>query len=280
MHTTGLGWGIDGDLTIDKFLPAMTALRGGDDGDARRPDAAARRVPARVPAGHEVAVRVVDRHLRAARRGDVGPALRRVPAAGDLRAARHGRHRASTFRRTSATGSPPTTSARRRRNCASSTGSSPTVASAAAEVSLRRRRAARHERRLPALRPDAVQRRRARRRAHPRPQDGRVDDAEPHPRRRRPAATSTSPAATARPGSTASASASRWRSASAQVETQSIGSAGEFYWGGAASTIFWVDPAEELVVDLHDAADAVGHVQLPRPAEVDRVSRAALTSTR
>jgi CubicO group peptidase (beta-lactamase class C family) len=29
---------------------------------------------------------------------------------------------------------------------------------------------------------------------------------------------------------------------------QSIGSAGEFYWGGAASTIFWIDPAESLVV--------------------------------
>jgi CubicO group peptidase (beta-lactamase class C family) len=27
-----------------------------------------------------------------------------------------------------------------------------------------------------------------------------------------------------------------------------IGSAGEFFWGGAASTIFWIDPAEELVV--------------------------------
>jgi CubicO group peptidase (beta-lactamase class C family) len=32
MHTTGLGWGIDGDLSMDKFLPAMTALRGGDKG--------------------------------------------------------------------------------------------------------------------------------------------------------------------------------------------------------------------------------------------------------
>jgi CubicO group peptidase (beta-lactamase class C family) len=30
--------------------------------------------------------------------------------------------------------------------------------------------------------------------------------------------------------------------------TQTIGSAGEFYWGGAASTIFWVDPAEDLIV--------------------------------
>jgi CubicO group peptidase (beta-lactamase class C family) len=24
--------------------------------------------------------------------------------------------------------------------------------------------------------------------------------------------------------------------------------AGDFYWGGAASTIFWVDPVEDLVV--------------------------------
>jgi CubicO group peptidase (beta-lactamase class C family) len=32
------------------------------------------------------------------------------------------------------------------------------------------------------------------------------------------------------------------------ARTQSIGSAGDFYWGGAASTAFWVDPAEELVV--------------------------------
>jgi CubicO group peptidase (beta-lactamase class C family) len=30
--------------------------------------------------------------------------------------------------------------------------------------------------------------------------------------------------------------------------TQVIGSAGEYMWGGAASTLFWVDPAEELIV--------------------------------
>jgi CubicO group peptidase (beta-lactamase class C family) len=30
--------------------------------------------------------------------------------------------------------------------------------------------------------------------------------------------------------------------------TQVIGSAGEYMWGGAASTVFWVDPAEDLVV--------------------------------
>ena len=32
------------------------------------------------------------------------------------------------------------------------------------------------------------------------------------------------------------------------ARTAAIGSAGEYAWGGAASTIFWVDPAEELVV--------------------------------
>ena len=32
------------------------------------------------------------------------------------------------------------------------------------------------------------------------------------------------------------------------VDAQVVGSAGEFYWGGAASTIFWVDPLEDLVV--------------------------------
>ena len=32
------------------------------------------------------------------------------------------------------------------------------------------------------------------------------------------------------------------------AQTQAIGSRGDFYWGGAASTIFWVDPAEDLVV--------------------------------
>ena len=30
--------------------------------------------------------------------------------------------------------------------------------------------------------------------------------------------------------------------------TQNVGSIGEYYWGGAASTIFWIDPAEEMIV--------------------------------
>ncbi len=34
------------------------------------------------------------------------------------------------------------------------------------------------------------------------------------------------------------------------ARSATIGSAGEYAWGGAASTIFWVDPAEQLVVVL------------------------------
>ena len=33
-----------------------------------------------------------------------------------------------------------------------------------------------------------------------------------------------------------------------QARAQAVGSPGEFYWGGAASTIFWVDPLEDLAV--------------------------------
>jgi CubicO group peptidase (beta-lactamase class C family) len=32
------------------------------------------------------------------------------------------------------------------------------------------------------------------------------------------------------------------------VATGSVGSPGEYYWGGAASTIFWLDPVEDLTV--------------------------------
>lgn len=27
-----------------------------------------------------------------------------------------------------------------------------------------------------------------------------------------------------------------------------IGSAGSYYWGGAAGTVFWIDPVEDIVV--------------------------------
>jgi CubicO group peptidase (beta-lactamase class C family) len=36
--------------------------------------------------------------------------------------------------------------------------------------------------------------------------------------------------------------------AKSPAETGVVGSTGEFMWGGAASTIFWVDPVEQLTV--------------------------------
>jgi CubicO group peptidase (beta-lactamase class C family) len=32
------------------------------------------------------------------------------------------------------------------------------------------------------------------------------------------------------------------------VKAQTMGSRGEYFWGGMASTVFWIDPAEELIV--------------------------------
>jgi CubicO group peptidase (beta-lactamase class C family) len=32
------------------------------------------------------------------------------------------------------------------------------------------------------------------------------------------------------------------------AKTQVAGSPGEYWWGGAASTAFWIDPAEDLCV--------------------------------
>lgn len=32
------------------------------------------------------------------------------------------------------------------------------------------------------------------------------------------------------------------------IKSQQVGSLGEYYWGGAASTIFWIDPAQDIIV--------------------------------
>ena len=52
----------------------------------------------------------------------------------------------------------------------------------------------------------------------------------------------------ARPGSPGSGSGSASPSGSGRRATATAGSAGEFYWGGAASTAFWVDPVEDVTV--------------------------------
>ncbi len=54
-------------------------------------------------------------------------------------------------------------------------------------------------------------------------------------------------------------------------------SLGEFYWGGAASTAFWVDPIEERHRGLHDPAAAV--VAYPIRRELRTLVYSALMET-
>ena len=49
---------------------------------------------------------------------------------------------------------------------------------------------------------------------------------------------------------------------------------GDYAWGGAASTVFWIDPAEELVGAVPHPAPAVEHVPDPRGPQDARLSGA------
>jgi CubicO group peptidase (beta-lactamase class C family) len=42
------------------------------------------------------------------------------------------------------------------------------------------------------------------------------------------------------------------------VELQAIASPGDYYWGGAAATLFWIDPVEDMIVLF-----MVQHMQSP-----------------
>ena len=52
----------------------------------------------------------------------------------------------------------------------------------------------------------------------------------------------------ARPATPASASRSAAASTIDVAKTRLPGTLGEFFWGGAASTAFWIDPKEDLAV--------------------------------
>ena len=56
------------------------------------------------------------------------------------------------------------------------------------------------------------------------------------------------------------------------TRTQNVGSAGEYWWEGSASTIFWIDPSEDLIVifmtqympsDAHNFRDQIKQVLYP-----------------
>ena len=206
MHTTGLGWGIDGPLTMDKFLPAMMAIRGGRDGTLADMCTNLAEHPLEFSPGTQwlyglstdICGRLVelmsgqplddylDEHL-------FDP-LGMVDTGFSVKASEA--HRlAANYIRDAEEGTAP---ARR---------PDEEHLPRAPEVPLRRRRSRRHVGGLPALRADARERRRTRRRPRARPQDGRADGDEPPARWRRAAQRSRCRAATARSASTAWASA-------------------------------------------------------------------------
>ena len=202
--------------------------------------------PLRFQPGHAVVLLVVVRHLRTAGRGDRRRAVRRLRAAHDPRSARHGRHRLLGAARPTPHRVAVDVRPQRQGHGRWSTIRRTQRLCRVPAHAVGRRRPRRHDRRLRPLLPDADGGRRARRRADPRPPDRRADAHEPSARTAASSATSRCPAATARSASTATGSACRSPSASVRRPPSGVGPAGDFMWGGAASTAFWIDPAEDL----------------------------------
>ena len=117
------------------------------------------------------------------------------------------------------------------------------------KVRLRRRLRLCHRRRLPALRPDAAQRRRARRPARAEPEDGAAHDFQPpraghqEQRRQRRGASRRLRLRPRRGGAHAARACRRFPATPASSR-----------WNGAYGTQFFVDPKERLVVVVGTAA--------------------------
>ena len=112
------------------------------------------------------------------------------------------------------------------------------------KICFRRRRPGVDRRRLHALLPDDAEQGRTRRRAPARPQDGRADDDEPSARRH---------GGDGQPRFSESSYYGIGFGLGFSVtldpaKAQILGTPGEYAWGGAASTAFWIDPAEDMAV--------------------------------
>ena len=187
--------------------------------------------------GTHVGLQPLHRRARTPRRGRLAADVRRVPHRAHLHAARHARHRLLRGRCREAgahRGAVPQRPVDRRRRRAQRSSRGP-------EVGVGRRRARQHHDGLRALPPDAAERREPQRQAPAEPQDRRVHDRRSHGRRRRCRGRCICPAR---------ASASAWASRCGRTRAcpRSPARVGEYNWGGAAGTYFWVDPKEELFV--------------------------------
>ena len=245
MHTTGLPGSLFPDNPIDAGVRRGPA-RAGARPDTRERHRPAGPAPAEVPSRHPLELRAVHRHRRTPRRDPLGPALRRVPAPGALRAARHDRHRVLRPRGDAAAPGrllpvPPGQHAqpdggrvrqpRDQRPHSYLSGAGGLVSTTA---------------RLRRLLPDAGERGTTRRSARARAQDHRAHDGQP-PAGRRDAAGHRH-RRLRRGGFEGVGFGLGFAVGLGPAATAMAGSAGEYYWGGAASTAFWVDPAEDLFV--------------------------------
>ena len=270
-HTSGLTYGFMRNHPVD----AIYRARGFEWGSPRGADLAAicddcsPSMPLLFQPGSEwsysVATDVLGRRGRGRLRSAAGRVLRRA----DLRAARHDRlgvlcrpgGPAPAGRPVHA--QPGGRQRRRgwtqwaRRRCASRR----TSAAAAAWCPPRRLQPVHPDAAAPAGQPGG----RAGRRPAAQPAHRGLHGEQPPARRRRPG--DLRPAAVRRDG-VRRASASAWASPSQldPVATKTLGSAGEFNWGGAASTTFWVDPAEQLTVSFFTQLHALE--RLPDQAAV------------
>ena len=129
-------------------------------------------------------------------------------------------------------------------------------------VGVGRRRHGRHGRGLCALRHHADERRHARRQALSRAEDPRLHDVGSHGHAR------SCPGPYYLPGPGYGFGLGFGvRKDAGLVST--AGSAGEYNWGGAGGTYFWVDPKENMFVDLRDAIAAQSRALSRRAAQHD-----------
>ena len=124
--------------------------------------------------------------------------------------------------------------------------------SAALAAQARQLRTRLHDRRLHEVRAHVVRRRETGPRAHPQARD-RASSWPPTPCRRK---SPTSRGCPAR-GRWASASTSRCASRRRRTRRKPSGAVGEFFWDGAASTLFWVDPKNDITAVLFTQLRAV-----------------------
>ena len=242
-HTSGLTYGFMEATPVD----AQYRDRGVDFQMSDKTLAEVVEIAADIPLiaqpGARVELQHRDRRAGTSGRGDLGQAVRAVPARTRHRAAGHDRYRfpcaggqAVALRGELYLHGGRAADADRR-------SAEKRLRHAAADL-LRRRWVGVHRERLFAVLPDDAEQGRARRRAAARPQDGGADDDEPSARRHG----GDGAAAVLRVARIGIGFGLGFSVMLDPAKAQILGTPGEYAWGGAASTAFWIDPAEDLAV--------------------------------